>query len=242
MKNLHLLLALAVTTLCACGTDAASTRPPPPAPGTSAPYTMSGSVKTESGAPLAGVEVFADHTAYYNMNALGTTDAQGRYRIALAHQPGSWAAGAYLKLKLGAERFEVRLAPDNDVPFDGSKGAVRNFTLKASDLPRGTVNTYAAHSDVELDYASLSFTFTPDGPNILGSTAPFKRPYVDGSGVQNVPLGRYRVSATQRRGGVTEQLLLSSADQKSFASSVTAAFHDAGDRYGPTMELYLKNP
>ncbi|THF70909.1 carboxypeptidase regulatory-like domain-containing protein [Deinococcus sp. Arct2-2] len=260
MKNAKLLLlALTVTTLSACGGGATSGQPAPtppstgqpapippspqlPVPGTLTPYVMTGTVRAEAGEPLADVEVFADHTAYYNMNALGKTDAQGRYRIALAHQPGTWAAGAYLRLSFGGQMYEVRLSPDTDMPFDGAQGAVRDFTLGADDLPSGKVNTSVAHSAVELDYDTLDFTFTPDGPNMLGSTTPFTRPFTDGSGVLGVPIGRYFVSATHVLNGIKEQLLLSSADQKTFAPRVLALFHDEGDRYGNTMELYLKNP
>ncbi|THF70910.1 hypothetical protein E7T06_04950 [Deinococcus sp. Arct2-2] len=211
------------------------------APGKAGPYVMTGVVRDEKGKPLAGVEVFADHTAFYNMNALGKTDAQGRYRIALAHQPGTWNAGAYLRGEVGRQLFEVRLSPDDDTPFDGSKGAVRNFTYKASDAPGGKVYTSIAHSNVELDYDSLEFTFTPDGPNATGSTRPFTRKFVVGSGVQNVPLGRYRVSATQVLNGVRQQLLLSSRLQKEASTNVRAAFtHDS--HYGETLELFLNNP
>ncbi|MBB5363829.1 hypothetical protein [Deinococcus humi] len=211
------------------------------AAGKAGPYVMTGMVRDEKGKPIAGVQVFADHTAYYNMNALGTTDAQGRYRIALAHQPGTWAAGAYLRQSFGGEPVEVRLSPDDDTAFDGSLGAVRNFTYKASDAPSGKVYTSIAHSNVELDYDSLEFTFTPDGPNAAGTTAPFTRKFVFGSGVQNVPLGGYRVSATQVLNGVRQQLLLSSRSQKEASTSVRAAFtHDT--HYGETLELFLSNP
>ena len=262
MKNAKLLLlALSITTLSACGGTSTTpnqpaptppgqehpaptppSTPTPPAPGTTAPYVMTGTVKTEAGEPITGVEVFADHTAYYNMNALGRTDAQGRYRIPLAHQPGTWNAGAHLRLVVAGQSFEVRLSPDDDTAFDGAQGAVRNFTYKASDAPSGKVNVYIAHSNVELDYDSLEFTFTPDGPNVTGSVAPIKRKVVFGSGVQDVPLGSYRVSATQMLNGVRQQMLLRSADQPEFTPSVLAQFHDDGDRYGVTMELYIKNP
>lgn len=209
--------------------------------GQSGAYVMTGTVRDEQGRPLAGVEVFADHTAFYNMNAVGKTDAQGRYRIPLARQPGTWNAGAYLRGEVGGEAFEVRLSPDDDTPFDGSKGAVRNFTSRASSGPSGKVYTSIAHSNVELDYDSLEFTFTPDGPNVAGSTAPFTRKYVDGSGVPNIPLGRYRVSATQVLGGVRQQLLLSSRTQKEASANVLAAFtYDS--HYGQTLELFLENP
>lgn len=230
-------LTLATVAIAACGTTRAAPQPPTAA----TPWIMSGTVRDTAGRPVPGVEVFADHTAFYNMNVVGRTDALGRYRLVLARHAGTWSAGAYLRLALGGESFEQRLAPNVDVPFDGARGAVRDFTLDASTLPGGTVNTSVAHSNVELDHASLEFTFTPVGPNILGSTAPFTRRFVVGRGVQNVPLGRYRVSASQVRGGVREQLLLSSTDQKAFATTVVAMFHDNHDRYGITMDLLLKN-
>ncbi|WP_019587836.1 hypothetical protein [Deinococcus apachensis] len=204
-------------------------------------YVMTGVVRDDKGNPIAGVEVFADHTAYYNMNAVGKTDAQGRYTITLAHQPGTWNAGAYLRGQVGGQPFEVRLSPDNDTPFDGSKGAVRNFTYKASTGATGKVYTTVAHSAVELDYETLEFTFTPDGPNSAGSTAPLTRKFVMGFGVPNIPLGRYRVSATHVLNGVKQQLLLSSRQQKNEATSVLAEFTD-DSHYGQTLELFLKNP
>ncbi|BDP43989.1 hypothetical protein DAETH_39580 (plasmid) [Deinococcus aetherius] len=208
---------------------------------TAGAYVMTGTVRDEKGNPIAGVEVFADHTAYYDMNAVGKTDAQGRYTITLAHQPGTWNAGAYLRGEAGGQPFEVRLSPDNDTPFDGSKGAVRDFTYKASTGATGKVYTTVAHSAVELDYETLEFTFTPDGPNAAGSTAPFNRKFVMGSGVPDIPLGRYRVSATQVLNGVRQQLLLSSRLQKNEATSVLAEFTD-DSHYGKTLELFLKNP
>ncbi|MFC4454247.1 carboxypeptidase regulatory-like domain-containing protein [Deinococcus sonorensis] len=253
MKNTALLL-LAVTALSACGASTTPATTPPahqqpgttppasPAPGSASAYVMTGTVRTEAGAPIAGVQVFADHTAYYNMNALGTTDAQGHYRIPLAHQPGTWNAGAYMQLKVAGESYEVRLSPDLDTPFDGSQGAVRNFTFKASDAPSGKVNIYLAHSNVELDYDTLEYTFTPDGPNVLGDTAPITRKVVFGYGIKNVPIGRYKVSATQMLNGVKQQMRLRSVDQPEFVPSVLAQFHDDGDRYGVTMELYIANP
>lgn len=63
------------------------------------PYIMTGVVKNSAGQPLSGVEVFADNTLslYHNMNALGTTDAQGRYRIELPCEVGTWRPGAYVQ-------------------------------------------------------------------------------------------------------------------------------------------------
>ncbi len=228
MKHPNILaLTLLVIAQSACGSAGTTTAvtPPPPGqahtpgtPGLPQPYVMTGTVMTEAGAPLAGVEVFADHTAYYNMNAVGITDAQGRYRIALARQPGTWSAGAYLKVPLDGETFDVRLRPQEDMPFDGAQGAVRHFTYTASDAPTDKVYTYAAHTDVELDDGSLQLTFTPEGPNVLGSTAPFTRRFVVGSGMPDVPLGRYHVRVTHVLNGAQQSLLLGTRDQPGSAA------------------------
>ncbi|PYE53116.1 carboxypeptidase regulatory-like domain-containing protein [Deinococcus yavapaiensis] len=237
MNRVALPALILAASLAAFGT----TRAASPTPTASTPWAMSGTVRDTAGRPVVGVDVFADHTAYYDMNVVGKTDARGQYRLTLARHAGTWSAGAYLRLNVGGETFEVRLAPNVDVPFDGAKGAVRDFTLDPAKLPVGTVNTTVAHSNVELDYDTLSFTFTPDGPNILGSTASFTRPFVVGHGVRNVPIGRYHVSATQVRDGVKEQLLLSSTDERTFSTRVLAVFHDNHDRYGITMDLFLEN-
>lgn len=67
------------------GTDPLVMKRTAPAPTTAAPaqvtpYVMQGVVRDAAGRPLAGVEVFADNTLYYNANVLARTDAQGRYR------------------------------------------------------------------------------------------------------------------------------------------------------------------
>lgn len=245
-----LLLALAVTTLSACG-GGGSSQPVPTPPGPTAPipgqpsptpgaYTVTGRILTEDGEPLAGVEVTASHTVTVSYGT-AKTDAQGRYRVALPQQLGSWDISASMTLTFGGEDFEVRLAPEIDTPFAGSQGAVRDFVYRAKDAPKGKVFAYIDDSDVEIDYSTLEVTFTPDGPNAARSTEAFTVQYPFGYGLPDIPLGQYYVTASQVRGGVKEQLLIATRDNPNHSARALARFLP-DSHYGPTLELFWKNP
>ncbi|GAA3829169.1 carboxypeptidase-like regulatory domain-containing protein [Deinococcus aetherius] len=245
-----LLLALAVSTLSACGGGESSpphpTPPnptvptpgqPPPTPGA---YTVTGRILTEDGEPLAGVEVTASHTVTVSYGT-AKTDAQGRYNIALPQQLGSWDISASMTLTFGGEDFQVRLAPEIDTPFAGSQGAVRDFVYRAGDAPKGKVFASIGNSDVEIDYSTLEVTFTPDGPNAARSTEAFTVQYPFGFGLPDIPLGQYHVTASHVRGGAREQLLIATRDNPSYVTRALARFLP-DSHYGPTLELFWKNP
>ncbi|WP_019587835.1 carboxypeptidase-like regulatory domain-containing protein [Deinococcus apachensis] len=250
MKNAKLLLlALAVTTLSACGGSAAPDQPGPTPPGAEQPssstptpgaYTVTGRVLTEAGEPLAGVEVTASHTVSYTYGS-AKTDAQGRYHIALPHTLGSWDVGASMTLTFGGQNFDVRLSPEDDHPFAGSQGAVRDFVYRAEDTPKGKVLDYIDNSNVEIDYSTLEVTFTPDGPNAAKNTETVTVKYPYGYGLPDLPLGQYYVTASHRRGGVNEQLLIATRDNPNYAARALARFLP-DSHYGPTLELFWKNP
>lgn len=240
-----LMLALAVTTLSACG-GAGTAQPTPTPPGTGQPaptagaYTVTGRVVTEAGAPLAGVKVTATHTVSFTYGS-AVTDAQGRYSIALPQQLGSWDVVGYLAVTVCGQRVEARLAPEIDTPFAGAQGAVRDFVYREGDAPTGKVYDYIDNSDVEIDYTTLDVTFTPDGPNAAGSTAPVTIRYPFGYGLPDMPLGRYFITATHMRGGSKEQLLIATRDQPTYTTRAQGCFLP-DSHYGPTLELFWKNP
>lgn len=243
-----LLLALAVSTLSACG-GGGSGQPIPTPPGTGQPaptppapgaYTVTGRVLTEGGEPLAGVEVTATHTVSYTYGS-AKTDAQGRYRIALPQTLGSWDVVAYMTLEFGGQRFDVRLAPETDTPFAGSQGAVRDFVYRAEDAPKGKVFDYIDNSNVEIDWGTMEVTFAPAGPNAAGSTEAFTVKYPFGHGLPDIPLGQYYVTASHMRGGVKEQLLVATRDNPNYSARALARFLP-DSHYGPTLELFWKNP
>lgn len=251
MKNAkRLLLALTITTLSACGGGASGqlvptppgtgqpspTPPRTPAPGT---YIVTGRIITEGGQPLAGVQVTAMHTVSYTYSS-AVTDAQGRYRLTLPQQLGSWAVGASMTLTFDGQDFDVPLSPEDDTPFAGSQGAVRDFVYRAGDAPKGKVLDYIDNSNVDIDYSTLEVTFTPDGPNAAGSTEAFTVKYPFGSGLPDLPLGQYSVTASQMRGGVKEQLLIATRDNPNYSARALARFLP-DSHYGPTLELFWKN-
>lgn len=242
MKNARLLL-LTLATLSACGgTPSAQPGPTPPGQEQPAPgaYTVTGRVLTEAGEPLAGVEVTATHTVSYTYGS-AVTDAQGRYRLTLPQQLGSWTVGASMTLTFGGQNFDVRLSPEDDNPFAGSQGAVRDFVYRTEDAPKGKVLDYIDNSNVEIDYSTLEVTFTPDGPNAAGSTGAVTVRYPFGYGLPDLPLGQYYVTARQMRGGVKEQLLIATRDNPNYSARALARFLP-DSHYGPTLELFWKNP
>jgi Carboxypeptidase regulatory-like domain len=89
------------------------------------PFIVKGKVTDNNGAPLAGVEVVANNSVFYDANGLATTDAQGNYRIELVN--GSWYMTASMMRDFNGQTYRVDLTPDNDAAFAGSEGAIRNF-------------------------------------------------------------------------------------------------------------------
>jgi hypothetical protein len=113
---------------------------------------------------------------YYNTNAIGVTDANGRYRIEVRQPAGSWHATAQLEKKFNGKTFTFDLAPNSDDPFAGSSGAIRNFTWKLTgERPDGThygsmVIAYADFFQVDLSLANVELTLEPVGALVDGST------------------------------------------------------------------------
>ncbi len=241
-------LLLSATLATSGAAPTAHTSKPAPTAATNAstptPYTMRGTVKNAAGKPLAGVEVWADNTLYYNMNALATTDAQGRYSIPLPHdQPGTWRAGGRFKAKFNGEWFELDLNVDQTAAFPSAAGAVRNFTLVISGEREGggwyggMVWPYTSGRGGDFEMDQVEFTLTPDGPLIDGSAGkPLKR-FVTGPAIQDVPIGRYRVTARYvPKGGPAQAMLLLPRDADDWRSSVTITFRRS-PQYGPFADF-----
>jgi hypothetical protein len=150
--------------------------------------------------------VYAKNTLLYNTNAIGVTDAQGRYRLDVREPMGTWRVTAQLRHEYEGHTYTLDLHPENDAaePFPGVDGAVRNFSWRVSGrtpaggyyggrvyvrgIPGGWMND-VEHEDTELE-------FTPVGPLIDGSAGAVRilRGGV-GPEADHVPLGKYRVTA-----------------------------------------------
>ncbi|GBF06024.1 hypothetical protein DAERI_070022 [Deinococcus aerius] len=233
LSALTLLALSLVAPACAVGS----------APAKPTPWVMTGVVRNAAGQPLAGVEVVADNTVYYDMNVVGKTDAQGRYRLELPHAIGTWRPYASIQRPWGDQVFKFTVYPDDDSAFQAQVGAVRNFVWrlqgKYGDGVLGQkVNVYSG--DEKVDMNTLEFTFTPVGPLIDGSTGkPFTR-RVTGSTIGDVPVGRYRVTATHAPDGRREALEVRAEGQDDYGASTVGTFRET--LYGIRMELSSRTP
>lgn len=204
---------------------------------------MTGVVRNAAGQPPAGVEVVADNNMYYDINVVGKTDAQGRYRLELFHNVGTWRPYASIQCSWGDQVFKFTVYPDDDSAFQAQVGAVRNFMWhiqgKHGDGVLGPkVNVYSGGDKV--DMGTLKFTFTPVGPLIDGSTGkPFTR-RVTGSTIEDVPVGRYRVTATHTPGGRREALEVRAEGQDDYGASAVGTFRET--LYGIRKDLSSRAP
>ncbi|GGO40026.1 carboxypeptidase regulatory-like domain-containing protein [Deinococcus humi] len=249
-KTTRIIAALVLTALLgACGGTQAGNTPPPSIPGSgqpgqAAPYTMTGTVKNAAGQPIAGAEVWADNTLYYDMNALGTTDAQGRYTIALPrNQPGTWRAGGHVKTKYANEWYELSLVPDTNAAFATDQGAVRNFTLRISgERPGGgeyggKLYPYFGEAGGDFDMDQVEFTLTPTGPLIDGSVGSVITRHRDDTMVRDIPIGKYVVTARYvPTGGPVRPMVLMGRNESAYAPSTTITFRESPS-YGLFADL-----
>lgn len=244
-------LPLAVLSLlAACTTGGVGGPAPTPDGGGLEPYTVKGQVTDTQGRPLAGVEVFADNTAYYDMNVFGVTDAGGFYRIELGDvTPSSWHVGAYLERDYNGYTYSFSLHPDAAAVFAGVDGAIRNLEWRLSgETPEGgyyggLVYFYGDYANGDLDTQYAELTFTPNGPLVDGSAGQtFTVTSPSGTEITDVPIGRYTVTARYvPPGEAPSPLLIRVRDAGTYASAATADFIP-DDLYGVLMELEVSRP
>ncbi len=208
--SLLLLTALALPGLAACdGSKAAAAARPETGYAT-------GMVVDTRGNPIAGAKILLDSSVFYASYIHGSTGDDGSYRIRV--QPGAWRAHATFRKDYNGRTYTLELRPDAIDSFD-QDGAVRNFTWQLEG--RGPVNDYSYYggfiqlsSDIgfEGDLKDVELVLTPDGPLIDGSTGKqlrlrfndhYWRAYYQ---VEDIPIGRYTVTATIESDGQTRPL------------------------------------
>ncbi|MBB5208383.1 carboxypeptidase regulatory-like domain-containing protein [Chiayiivirga flava] len=208
------------------------------------PGSMLGRAVDARGAPLAGVEVIADNTQFYDINAIGVTDAEGRYAVDTRHPPGTWVGSARITRTYNGKRFVLELDPDSVDAFAGNVGAVRNFTWKLSGERRDGLGTYGmsviyyfeGFEDPQfpgefLDTDFVELTLTPVGPLVDGSVGAAivargeRTP--DGPAVRDVPIGRYTITARYLAPGLpVRPLLLRIRNTGNYVPALTADFDE----------------
>jgi hypothetical protein len=166
---------------------------------------VTGQVTDSAGNPLAGVKIIIDHGIFYNSNITTTTDAKGRYRVKVP--TGSWYAFAQLRKTYNGKTYTFYLEPDDYAGF-GGEGAVRNFVWKltgekqeplAAGFFGGLITIDKAIGAQIIPAEEIEFTLKPVGALVDGSTGEtLKIRSGDGYQIEDVPIGRYIVTASYR--------------------------------------------
>ncbi|MEN3540208.1 carboxypeptidase-like regulatory domain-containing protein [Microbispora sp. ZYX-F-249] len=171
---------------------------------------LKGRVADERGRPIEGAEVVADNQLLYDSNEVARTGGDGRYRVA-TNIGATFHASATITRRYNGREYSLSLAPDDDAPFAGPSGAIRNFTWKLTGAKPDGLGFYGGKvlfrvdlndqldTGAFLEDEKVRLTLVPDGPLIDGSegsrivrTATRNG---DGSGLEDVPIGRYRITA-----------------------------------------------
>lgn len=227
--------------LSACTATGGPTTPDPDGPGVAEPYIAKGRVTDAHGNPLQGIEVFADNTAYYNMNIFAVTDANGYYRIDLGNiTPSSWRVGAYIDLEYNGVDVSHPLHPSDAAVFAGVTGAVRDLTwLMTGATPEGdnygglvyVYESFDAETWIE-DMDLVEVTFEPLAPLLDGSQGETTVRRLDAGQITDVAVTRYAVRARYLApAGDPVDLLVSVRHTDDYGPSVEADFGNDGYGY-----------
>lgn len=222
------------------------------------PYVVKGRVVNPQGEPIKGALITIDNQLLYNSNAQAKTDANGRYRIELTKMAATYMAYAEYSVMYEGAKHSVDLTPDDDSPFAGNEGAIRNFTVKLDSSTgtggSGEVLFYMMDLIHPLDPVAeppdrddVTLTLEPVGKMMDGTSG--KKIVSKGSrsnngyGVHNVPVGKYKVSAVYAPpGSEPRQMLIrvvNPGQDDPFHSSVVAGFRSVTAKI-QQMELELK--
>ncbi|MGI5493613.1 carboxypeptidase-like regulatory domain-containing protein [Microtetraspora malaysiensis] len=199
------------------------------------PGVLKGRVVDANGRPIQGALIVADNQMVYNSNLMAPTDADGYYRIQTPG-PFTFHATGQVTRQMNGQEFATDLMPDDDNPFAGPSGAIRNFTLKLDGKKPGgqghvggMVIFYLNSTDPNdpdsfLQDEGVTLTLRPEGPLLDGSagetiTRKAERGG-DGSGLYGVPIARYRISADYQG----RPLRVKAQGGSDFAASVVADF------------------
>ncbi len=223
------------------------------------PYIVKGQVVNSHGEPIQGALITIDNQLLYNSNSQAKTDADGRYRIELTKLAATYMAYAEYSTMYEGVKHSIDLLPDDDSPFAGNEGAIRNFTVMLDsstgtggsgevlfymmDLihPLDPVLEPPSRDDVimTLEPIGMMLDGTTGGKSIIGKGSPSNNGY----GLHNVPIGKYRVSAVYAPPGAQPEPLLirivRPGQDDEFAESVVAEFKSITSKIH-NMELELK--
>jgi hypothetical protein len=223
------------------------------------PYVVKGRVVNSEGTPIKGAWITIDNQLLYDSNLQAKTDDNGRYRIALPKAATTYMAYADFKTVYEGVEHSVELTADDNSPFAGNTGAIRNFTVKLNSST-GTggsgevlfymmdlihpLNPIAEPPDrddvtITLEPVGTMMDGTVGGPKLVSKGSRNNNGY----GVHNVPIGQYRVSAVYAPPGEEPQQMLvrivTRGEDLPFVESIVAGFRSITSKIH-FMELELK--
>lgn len=172
---------------------------------------LKGRVVDAAGRPVAGAEIVADNQLLYNSNLVVTTDKDGRYRVSTDVAAATFRVTGTVTRRFEGRAYTMELTPHDDTPFAGSDGAIRDFTWRLTGERSDGLGFYGSmvlfhlesydpqSPETFLQDEDVTLTLTPQGPLIDGSAGEVITRRAerggDGSGVLDVPIGRYRITA-----------------------------------------------
>jgi hypothetical protein len=201
------------------------------------------------GKPLADVEIVANNTQLYNSNVVGRTDSKGEYKLQLT--PGSWYVRGTVKVQYDNRTYVLDLHPETDGAFAGTEGAVRNLRWKltgAKPTEFGATGHYGGlvevYADNFFDADKVELTLEPVDKLIDGSTGQKIVRRLEGGSIgqtEDIPLGRYRISARYVPTGQVVKVRL--RNEGTYGADVTSSFEPAyagaTGRYKLTLEARM---
>ena len=219
------------------------------------PGMMTGQVVDTQGKPLAGVTVEANNTLFDTTPTVTTTTgADGRYKVQVPRS-SSWRPYAYMSRTYNGRTYKLDLHPDVADSFPGDTGGVRNFRWKLTgDKPAPLQGKYGMtlyvqpDPDAPSDIENFKLTLTPLGPLVDGSTGKelkVSTSYAQQSLVEDIPLGRYKLTASYEPPGKASRPMVVDAVRmgpQQWADSVTVEFEPEGRNCSNCFRLMLNLP
>lgn len=196
-------------------------------------YVVKGRALDSQGRPLAGVTIYADNQLLYNSNMAAVTDEDGYYRIELEQLAVTWNMSAQHSVEQNGKSYVFKLTPSIDQPFAGNTGAIRDFTWDnfSGELFLYSVDYFHPYDSnlAPPDPADVVLTLTPISALIDGSKGETittrGTSFPGGFGLGNVPIGKYKVSASYEPSGQQPiQMLIRSRNSSDFESSIEIEF------------------
>lgn len=233
-KNTLILLPAFLILLFSCTDE--EVIPQEGTPGTSAPYTVTGTIIDTKGNPVAGAKVRADNDALYG-SAEVTTDANGKYTLPKL-EIGGWKIYAWKEVSYKGKIYHLRMGMPNDSDYNafspGEKGAIKNFQWQLSGIipdrprsnksPSGYFGGSLSFINMDPDANSIpkntdiTITLTPIAGAALfdGSTPQTiqKSFTIEGGNefnywIHDIPQCEYRITAESNLNGIKKIVLLS---------------------------------